>query len=113
MKVLKIGKLLMITYFLISMSTVFLANSTLGEGDHTRQIQGRTEISDGLPNKNSYTTVEVFDVDGNGQDELYLGGAGRGSSKAAGIHAFEYDKGLGKWNKFGHGLPDKGSGKYY
>ncbi len=109
----KFGILLIIFFFVTSASIVIQDNSILGEGDHTRQIQGRIVLSKGLPNKGSYSTVEVFDANGNGQDELYLGGAGRGSDKTAGIHAFEYNKSSSKWIRFGTGLPGKSSGKYY
>jgi hypothetical protein len=113
MRILKFGFTLIVTFILLSFSMVLLVNITISERDHTRQITGRTDISNGLPQKASYTTVEVFDVDSDGQDELYLGGAGRGAVKTAGINAFEYDKDTRKWNKFGHSLPDEGSGKYY
>ena len=95
------------------MTIIIQVNSTANEDSHTRQILGRTEISDGLPNKASFTSVEVFDIDGDGLDEIYLGGAGRGSVKTAGIHAFEYDKDRGDWRKFGSGLPDESSGQFY
>ncbi|WP_455393123.1 FG-GAP repeat domain-containing protein [[Eubacterium] cellulosolvens] len=113
MKAMKFGILLIIIFFLTSALMLIPANITADEGSHTRQIQGRTVLSDGLPNKSSFTTVEVFDANGNGQDELYLGGGGRGSVKTAGIHAFEYDNEVGEWQKFGTGLPGKSSGKYY
>jgi len=112
-KVIRFGIILIISFLLISASILIQANSTFGEGSHTRQIQGRTELSAGLPNKASFSSVEVFDVNGNGQDELYLGGAGRGSVKTAGIHAFEYDKESKEWKRFGTGLPEQSSGKYY
>jgi hypothetical protein len=113
LKFIKFGIFLIITFILTSASILNQTNNVLAEDNHTRQITGKIELSKGLPNKESFTTVEVYDVNGNGQDELYLGGAGRGSVKTAGIHAFEYDIDIGEWKKFGHGLPDKSSGKYY
>jgi hypothetical protein len=96
---------------LIAMPFTFTIGA--GEGDHTRLITGRTEISDGLPSQASFTTVEVFDTDYDGQDEIYLGGSGSGSPRSQGIRAYEYNTTLGEWNEFGHGLAGKDSGKYY
>ncbi len=76
-------------------------------------ITGKMNISDGLPTEASFTTVEVWDSDGDGLDEIYLGGAGRTSPKTAGIRAYEYDPSQGEWSEFGSGLPDSSSGKYY
>lgn len=79
------------------------------------QIEGRTDISFGLPQDGfSFTTVESFDSDGNGKDEIYLGGAGfTDNALTEGILAYEYDIASGQWNEFGSGLPGDGSGNYY
>jgi hypothetical protein len=113
MNMVKSGILLIVTLILISVPIFIQADGLSDEVTHTRQLKGRSKISTGLPDKGSFSTVEVFDINGNGQDELYLGGAGRGSDTTAGIHAFEYDNENGRWNKFGTGLPDKSSDKYY
>ena len=79
-------------------------------------VTGRLQISDGLPQETaSFTTVEVFDSDDNGLDEIFMGGAGFGESQAQteGIRAYEYDSSQGSWQEFGTGLPGDGSGKYY
>jgi hypothetical protein len=105
---------LFIIIFLISLTIIpFASIIGSGEGDHTRLIEGRTKTSNGLPKEASFTTVEVFDTDFDGLDEIYLGGAGRGSPKTPGIHAYEYNLSLNKWNEFGHGLAGEDSGKYY
>lgn len=109
----KFASILIITCFFALTVVQILPNRSFAEDSHTRQLHGRTEISEGLPSKASYSSVEVFDADGDNLDELYLGGAGRGSVKTQGIHAFEYDTTNSKWKKFGSGLPDESSGKYY
>jgi hypothetical protein len=110
---LKICPLLVIIFLLTIITIPYASSGDSDEGDHTRFITGRTEISEGLPNEASFTTVEVNDTDFDGQDEIYLGGAGRSSPKTQGIHAFEYNTTLSKWEEFGHGLAGKDSGKYY
>ena len=107
------GVSLLITLILLLLSILFLSTKTTAEGVHTFLIGGRTEISKGLPEKASFSSVEVYDADGNGLDELYVGGAGRISPKTPGIRAFEYNAALGEWKEFGHGLPGKNSDKYY
>ena len=79
-------------------------------------VTGRLQISDGLPQEAaSFTTVEVFDSDHNGLDEIFMGGAGFADSevRTEGIRAYEYDSSQGSWQEFGTGLPGDGSGKYY
>ena len=92
--------------------SILSANIT-AEGNHTFLIGGKTDISTGLPDRASFSSVEVYDADRDGLDELYLGGAGRISPKTQGIRAFEYNSSLGEWKEFGHGLAGKSSGKYY
>ena len=79
-------------------------------------VTGRIQISDGLPQETaSFSTVEVFDSDRNGLDEIFMGGAGFANSqvRVEGIRAYEYDSSLGRWMEFGSGLPGDGSGEYY
>ncbi|MCK5773470.1 MAG: VCBS repeat-containing protein, partial [Thermoplasmata archaeon] len=79
-------------------------------------VTGRLQISGGLPQETaSFTTVEVFDSDHNGLDEIFMGGAGFVESQARteGIRAYEYDSSQGSWREFGTGLPGDGSGEYY
>jgi len=102
-----------------ALPTVFLsllllvATFGLAQTDHTRQIDGRNDISDGLPQDASFNTVEVADTNGDGLDEIYLGGAGRNNPKTQGIRSYQYDMASGTWEKFGSGLPGGDSGKYY
>ncbi|MGA1822433.1 MAG: PKD domain-containing protein [Thermoplasmatota archaeon] len=80
------------------------------------EIEGRTSISVGLPQEtDSFTTVEVFDSDGDGLDEMFLGGSGfrDGNIRTEGIRAYEYDPGSGVWEPFGSGLPGEGSEMFY
>jgi len=107
------GITLLIIFILFLVSIPFLSTNTAAEGEHTFLIGGKTEISTGLPDKASFSSVEVYDADGDGYDEIYLGGAGRISPKTPGIRAYEYSTTLGKWNEFGNGLAGKNSGKYY
>jgi len=79
----------------------------------TRAITGWSSISTGLTQDASFTSVEVWDFDGDGLDEIYLGGAGRSAPKTEGIHAFEYNSGTSQWNVFGSGLPGSSSGEYF
>ncbi len=76
-------------------------------------ISGKMKISDGLPTEASFTTVEVWDSDNDGRDEIYMGGAGRSAPKSQGIRSYEYDPSQGEWTEFGSGLPGDSSGKYY
>jgi hypothetical protein len=102
-----------VIFLLMLLALPFIYTNGSGEGDHTRFITGRTDISDGLPGEASFTTVEVFDTDSDGLDEIYLGGSGSGSPRTQGIRAYEYNTIQGHWNKFGHGLVGMDSGKYY
>ena len=103
---------LLVMIFLLTLILIpFTSTIGSGEGDHSRIITGRTEISNGLANDASFTTVDVFDTDGDGLDEIYLGGAGRSSPRTHGIQAFEYNTTLREWKEFGHGLAGKDSGK--
>ncbi len=83
------------------------------EEEHTFKIEGRTEISKGLPEDASFSAVDVFDSNGNGRDEIYLGGASRLPRYTYGIWAYEFDLDLGEWVKFGSGLPGDDCGKSY
>jgi len=78
----------------------------------TREITGRMAASTGLPQDASYSTVEVYDNDGDGLYEIYLGGAGR-NPKTKGIYAFEYNPAGSSWSAFGSGLPGSDTGGYY
>lgn len=75
-----------------------------------------SDASSGLPQEtDSYSTVEVYDSDGDGLDEIYLGGSGfqDGTVLTEGIRAFEFNLDSGRWESFGNGLPGEGSEKYY
>jgi hypothetical protein len=109
----KITLFLAIIFMLMLIALPYTFTTATGEGDHTRLITGRTEISNGLPGQASFTTVEVSDTDFDGQDEIYLGGSGSGSPRTQGIRAYEYDTTVGEWNEYGYGLARKDSGKYY
>jgi len=109
----RIENKLLVTFFLFLISMSILSANITAEGKHTFLIGGKTDISAGLPDGASFSSVEVYDADGDGRDELYLGGAGRISPKTQGIRAFEYNTSLGEWKEFGHGLAGKDSGKYY
>jgi hypothetical protein len=107
-------RLLLVIIFVFMLTSIPIASIIgTGEGDHTRLITGRTQISDGLPSEASFSTVEVFDTDFDGQDEIFLGGSGRGSPETQGIRAYEYNVSHNEWNEFGHGLAGKDSGKFY
>ena len=75
----------------------------------------QAEISLGLPQEiDSFTTVEVFDSDGDGLDEMFLGGAGfTDNVMTEGIRAYEFDPGTSRWAPFGSGLPGVGDGLYF
>jgi hypothetical protein len=105
--------LLSITLTILIASLPFITTSSSGQGEHTLQIEGWTDISSGLPEEASFSAVDIYDADGDGLDEIYLGGAGRTFPKSAGIWAYEYDTSLKVWKKFGEGLPSENSGKYY
>jgi hypothetical protein len=79
-------------------------------------LSGRTDISSGLPQSpSSFSSVEVFDSDSDGKDEIYMGGCGflDMGTRTEGIHAYEFSPGANMWTPFGSGLPGKGSGEYY
>ena len=104
-------------YFITALLLVtsFLLFSGLLEADGAETLTV-VEASFGLPqDTDSFSTVEVFDSDGNGKDEIYLGGAGfvEGTALTDGIRAYEYDTDAGKWEPFGSGLPGEGSGVNY
>ena len=104
-------------YFITALLLVtsFLLFSGLLEADGAETLTV-VEASFGLPqDTDSFSTVEVFDSDGNGKDEIYLGGAGfvEGTVLTDGIRAYEYDTDAGKWEPFGSGLPGEGSGVNY
>ncbi len=93
-----------------------LLSVPIPEAKGEEAVTGRLQISDGLPQETaSFTTVEVFDSDRNGLDEIFMGGAGFVESqvRVEGIRAYEYDSSMGSWQEFGSGLPGDGSGKYY
>ena len=55
-------------------------------------INSRVQISNGLPQETaSFSTVEVFDSDNDGNDEIFLGGAGFTTSavQTEGIRAYD------------------------
>jgi ribosomal protein S27AE len=85
----------------------------IAEGAPSRAISGKQEINGGFPSSASFTTVEVHDHDGNGRDEIYLGGAGRSGPKTQGIRAYEYDPSTKTWSAYGSGLPGASSGEYF
>ncbi len=85
----------------------------MNEGIPSRSITGRQEISSGLLSSASFTAVEVFDHDGDGKDEIYLGGAGRTNPRTQGIRAYEYNPASNSWSAYGSGLPGSSSGDYY
>ncbi len=109
----RVGIQFLIALVLLLFSMNVLSTDTVAEGEHTFLICGKTDISKGLPEKASFSSVEVYDVDGNGLDEIYVGGAGRISPKTPGIRAFEYNTTLSEWKEFGHGLPGKNSAKHF
>jgi hypothetical protein len=76
----------------------------------------RSDASAGLPQEtDSFSTVEVYDSDSDGKDEIYLGGSGfrDGNIRTEGIRAYEFDPSGMSWEPFGSGLPAEGSGLYY
>jgi len=102
-------------YPMIGLLMIFLI-FPVGESGSGVEIEGRTGISKGLPQEtDSFSTVEVFDSDGDGQDEMFLGGSGfrDGSIRTEGIRSYEYDADAEEWESFGSGLPGEGSGLYY
>jgi VCBS repeat protein len=113
------GKSLLNIYFILFiailfiLSTSFFSSNSMGRDDHTFQIDGYSDISNGLPEEASFSALDVFDADNDGLDEIYVGGAGRTPPKSAGIWAYEYNLKLAEWSEFGDGLPTKDSGKYY
>ncbi len=105
--------LMKITVMLIFISVVFTSFLNHAMGDETLAI---SEASFGLPQEtDSFSTVEVFDSDGDGLDEIFMGGSGfrDGDIRTEGIRAYEYDRIEGRWEPFGSGLPGPGSGVYY
>ncbi|MEA3558842.1 MAG: VCBS repeat-containing protein, partial [Candidatus Thermoplasmatota archaeon] len=95
--------------------TLFVISLFMPPGASALQISGRTDISYGLPQETaSFSTVGSFDSDRDGNDEMFLGGAGfTDNVLTEGILAYEYDLAQGSWNEFGNGLPGEGSGVYY
>jgi len=76
----------------------------------------RSDASAGLPQEtDSFSTVEVYDSDGDGRDEIYMGGSGfrDGTVLTEGIRAYEFDPSGMSWEPFGTGLPAEGSALYY
>ncbi|MGA1820101.1 MAG: PKD domain-containing protein [Thermoplasmatota archaeon] len=100
-------------------STFVILASISGSAQSTEDLTRKDE-SIGLPQETaSFTTVEVFDSDRNGRDEIYLGGSSFDNDqdpgednyvKTEGIHAYEYDPDASRWLPFGSGLPGEGSG---
>ena len=79
-------------------------------------VTGREGSSTGLPQSPySFSSVEVFDSDNDGRDEIYMGGSGflDMEERTEGIQAYELNAATGSWMPFGSGLPGKGSGEYY
>jgi len=76
----------------------------------------REEISNGLQQgTDSFTTVETYDSDGDGFDEIYMGGGGYTTDPDSpsetitfGIRAYEFNSRSGRWETFGTGLPGDG-----
>lgn len=98
---------------IVAVTFLFIQLTFVAEGADTLQ---RVEASFGLPQETeSFSTVESFDSDGNGKDEMYLGCAGfvEGNVVSEGIRAYEYDPDSGQWEPFGSGLPGEGSGVNY
>ena len=92
---------------------------TLPAGAHDVEDLTRKDISFGLPKETeSLTTVEVYDSDNNGRDEIYLSGSGFDDApapnddyvKTEGILVYEYNPDSSRWEQFGNGLPGEGSG---
>ncbi|MFW3145577.1 MAG: PKD domain-containing protein [Thermoplasmatota archaeon] len=79
----------------------------------TRDITGNTKVSTGLMQSASFSTVEVSDFDDDGQDEIFLGGAGRSNPRTRGISAYTFHTNNNTWSSFGSGLPGPGTGEYY
>lgn len=104
---------LSILFVIMIISIPIASLDTTAQNGHTFQIEGWVDISNGLPEDASFSAVDVFDADGDGLDEIYVGGAGRTEPKSAGIRAYEYDPGRDVWNDFGNGLASENSGKYY
>jgi hypothetical protein len=94
---------LIMTGIAIGVSQVALADEM-----PTRDITGKTAISGGLLQSGSFTTVEVWDHDKDGKDEMYLGGAGRSNPKTQGILAYEFNNATKTWAAYGSGLPTTG-----
>lgn len=103
-----IGPMIVILLLAVSFSVIHPL-----DGEPTRGITGKSYSSSGLPQSASFSTVEVFDHDDDGKDEIYLGGAGRGSPKIQGIQAYEYNPSTKAWSAYGSGLPGTSSGDYY
>lgn len=107
----KASSLLLVTFFLVSATIMALPFSKA-----EIIVSGRDDLSLGLPQAPySFSSVEVFDSDKDGKDELYLGGCGflDMETRTEGIHAYEYSAGGKMWLPFGSGLPGEGSGEYY
>ncbi|MFO8050458.1 MAG: FG-GAP-like repeat-containing protein [Thermoplasmatota archaeon] len=98
-----------LTAFLLLASLTLL----LQEGIRGADITGKTGISSGLLQSGSFSSVEVFDHDGDGKDEIFLGGAGRTNPKTQGIRAYEFDPTSNTWSAYSSGLPGSTSGDYY
>lgn len=106
----------MVSRYILSVLFLFVLLIPLLDTVRSGEIEGRTAISIGLPqDTDSFSTVEVFDSDGDGLDEMYLGGSGfrDGSIRTEGIRSYEYDPDGGTWEPFGTGLPGDGSEMYY
>ncbi len=88
---------------------------TLPAGAQDVEDLTRKDISFGLPQETeSLTTVEVYDSDNNGRDEIYLGASYFTNNDedvlSEGIFAYEYNPSSTRWETFGSGLPGEGSG---
>ncbi|MGA1794152.1 MAG: PKD domain-containing protein [Thermoplasmatota archaeon] len=93
---------------------IFLFGQTSVDGIPTRlTVIGNEKNSTGLMQSASFTTVETWDADKDGNYEIYLGGAGRTNPRTRGISAYEYVVSNSTWVSFGSGLPGPGSGEYY
>ena len=62
------------TFFLFLVSMSILSANITAEGNHTFLIGGKTDISTGLPDRASFSSVEVYDADRDGWMSSILAG---------------------------------------
>jgi K319-like protein/VCBS repeat protein len=97
----------------LSTVMLFASHVSVVNGIPTRAVTGNEKNSSGLMQSASFSTVEVWDSDDDGLDEIYCGGAGRSNPKTRGISAYEYVVSNSTWVSFGSGLPGPSGGEYY